>query len=113
MVQRGFREAKEEASGSNAARRHMSRQLSTFLADASLVLDASESLEEMLRLVAEQARELKGAECCIATVTMEGSATQRRGRLLSTKADRRWAGFGEVARPFRDLPVASARRGAR
>ena len=52
----------------------MSRRLSTFLADASLALDASDSLEEMLRLVAEQARELVGAECCVATVAFDGEA---------------------------------------
>ena len=57
MVQRGYRAAREAA---RAERRQteMSRQLSAFLADASLALDASDSLEEMLRLVAEQAREL-------------------------------------------------------
>ena len=60
----------------------MSRQLSTFLADASLALDATDSLEEMLRLVAEQARELVGAECCVATVASEGAPANRRSRLL-------------------------------
>jgi hypothetical protein len=91
MVQRGFREAKEAA---RLARRqtHMSRQLSTFLADASLALDASESLEEMLRLVAEQARELVGAQCCVATVAMEGQP--RTAEAVSfDQTDRGWAGF--------------------
>ena len=91
MVQRGFREAQEAA---RLARRqtHMSRQLSTFLADASLALDASESLEEMLRLVAEQARELVGAQCCVATVAMEGQP--RAAEAVSfDQTDRRWAGF--------------------
>jgi hypothetical protein len=85
MVQRGFREAKEAA---RLARRqtHMSRQLSTFL------VDASESLEEMLRLVAEQARELVGAQCCVATVAMEGQP--RTAEAVSfDQTDRRWAGF--------------------
>ena len=55
MVQRGFREAREAA---RLERRHAAllRQLSNLLADASLAFDASGSLEEMLRLVAEQAR---------------------------------------------------------
>jgi GAF domain/Phosphoserine phosphatase RsbU, N-terminal domain len=91
MVQRGFREATEAA---QLERRQtaMSRQLSTFLADASLALDASESLEEMLRLVAEQARELVGAQCCLATVAMDGQP--RTAEAVSfDQTDRRWAGF--------------------
>jgi flagellar biosynthesis/type III secretory pathway protein FliH len=65
MVQRGFREAHEAAlvEKRNAA---ILRQLSNFLADASLALNATESLTEMLQLVAEQARELIGAECAVA-----------------------------------------------
>ena len=91
MVQRGFREAKE-AARLERRQTQMSRQLSAFLADASLVLDASESLEEMLRLVAEQARELVGAECCIATVTMEGQPRTAEAASFD-RADRRWAGL--------------------
>jgi hypothetical protein len=91
MVQRGFREAQEAA---RLERRHieMSRQLSTFLADASLALDASDSLEEMLRLVAEQARELVGAECCVATVAMDGQPRSAEAASFA-RFDRRWAGF--------------------
>ncbi|MBA3365738.1 MAG: hypothetical protein H0U03_08145 [Actinobacteria bacterium] len=71
MVQRGFREARDSAL---LERRHamMLRQLSNLLADASLALDASDSLQEMLQLVAEQARELIGADHCLATVTLAG-----------------------------------------
>ena len=60
MVRRGFREARETAL---LEQRHAAilRQLSNFLADASLALDAAESFEEMLQLVVEQARELVGA----------------------------------------------------
>jgi hypothetical protein len=60
MVQRGFREAHEAAL---AEQRHAAilRQLSNFLADASVALDAAASLEEMLQLVVEQACELVGA----------------------------------------------------
>jgi serine phosphatase RsbU (regulator of sigma subunit) len=73
MVQRGYREARETAA---VETRHAAalRQLSRFLADASLALHAGESLDEMLQLVAEQARELIGAECCVASVTTEGEA---------------------------------------
>lgn len=68
MVQRGLTAARE-ALLLERRQTELSRQLSTFLADASLALDASDSLEEMLRLVAEQARELLGAECCVVTLT--------------------------------------------
>jgi Phosphoserine phosphatase RsbU, N-terminal domain/GAF domain len=67
MVQRGYGEARE-AARRERRRTQLSRQLSTFLADASLALDDSGSLEEMLRLVAEQARELLGGDCCLVTV---------------------------------------------
>jgi hypothetical protein len=68
MVRRGFVETQEAA---QMERRHaeMLRQLSTFLADASLASDAEASADEILRLVAEQARDLIGAEWCIASVT--------------------------------------------
>ena len=63
MVRRGFHEAREAAL---LERRHaaMLRQLSNFLADISLALATSDPLEEMLQLVAEQARELVGANWC-------------------------------------------------
>jgi hypothetical protein len=91
MVQRGFREA-QEAARLERRQIEMSRQLSTFLADASLALDASDSLEEMLRLVAEQARELVGAECCVATVAMDGQPRSAEAASFAN-FDRRWAGF--------------------
>jgi GAF domain-containing protein len=73
MVQRGYREARE---ATLLERRHaeMLRQLSGFLADASLTLTASDSLEEVLQLVAEQARELIGADGCIATAVADGES---------------------------------------
>lgn len=70
MVQRGLGEAREAALVERR-QTEMSRRLSSFLADASLALDSSDSLEEMLRLVAEQARELVGADCCVATLTLD------------------------------------------
>jgi hypothetical protein len=71
MVTRGFREAREAAL---LEQRHAAilRQLSNFLIDASLALDAAGSLEEMLQLVVEQARELLGATRCDAHVTIDG-----------------------------------------
>lgn len=71
MVQRGFKEAREAAL-LERRQTELARGLSSFLADASLALDGSNSLEEMLQLVTEQARELVGAGCCVATVALEG-----------------------------------------
>ena len=110
MVQRGFAEARQ-AARLERRQTELSRQLSTFLADASLALDASDSLEEMLRLVAEQARELVGADCCVATVAVARPAPDRRSGLLP-EADRRWTAFVR----WLDLPAIyrlSARAAAR
>jgi hypothetical protein len=87
MVQRGFAEA-QQAARVGRRRTELSRQLSTFLADASLALDAEDSLPEMLRLVAEQARELVDAECCVVTVTAEGQP--RAAEADSHSEDSRW-----------------------
>ena len=69
MVRRGFNEAREAAL---LERRHaaMLRQLSNFLADISLALATSDPLEEMLQLVAEQARELVGCDWCRVNVAV-------------------------------------------
>lgn len=91
MVQRGLEEARRALLDE---RRHteLSRQLSTFLADASLALEASDSLAEMLRLVAEQARELIRADCCVATVSVDGH--QRTTEVVfDGEGDRRWQPF--------------------
>jgi hypothetical protein len=65
MLRRGFREAQEAA---RVERRHalILRQLSNFLTDASLALGTTESLGELLQLLAEQARELTSANCSVA-----------------------------------------------
>jgi hypothetical protein len=91
MVQRGFGEARQAAL-LERRQTELSRQLSTFLADASLALDASDSLEEMLRLVAEQARELVGADCCVATVAVEGQPRIAEAGSYP-EGDRRWTTF--------------------
>jgi Phosphoserine phosphatase RsbU, N-terminal domain/GAF domain len=90
MVQRGFREARQAAL-LERRQTELSRQLSTFLADASLALDAEDSLQEMLRLVAEQARELVDADCCVATVIAEGQP--RAAEAVSHSEDTRWPAF--------------------
>ena len=91
MVQRGFSEARQAAL-LERRQTELSRQLSTFLADASLALDAYDSLEEMLRLVAEQARELVGADCCVATVALEGQPCIAEAASYP-EADLRWQTF--------------------
>jgi hypothetical protein len=87
MVQRGFREARQTA-WLERRQTELSRQLSTFLADASLALGAEDALQEMLRLVAEQARELVDADCCVATVTADGQP--RAAEATSHTDDSRW-----------------------
>jgi len=91
MVQRGFKEARQ-AFLLERRQRELSRQLSSFLADASLALHAPESLEEMLQLVAEQARELVDADCCVVTVAVAGHP-RAAGAASHAEADRRWTAF--------------------
>jgi GAF domain-containing protein len=76
MVQRGVREAREAAM---VERRHAAilRRLSTFLADASLGLDAAGSIDEMLQLVAEHAREVIGAEQCVARLKLADGSERK------------------------------------
>ena len=111
MVNRGFHEARLAAS-LERRQTELSRQLSAFLADSSLADQAHDSMEEMLRLVAEQAREIVGAVCCVATVALPGRPRAAEGSLLS----RGGAALGDVralARPARHLPADRARAGAR
>ena len=56
-------------------RAEMLHRLSTFLADASLALDAPGSLEEILQLVAEHARELVAAARCRAEIRLPDGIT--------------------------------------
>jgi hypothetical protein len=91
MVQRGLAETRD-AARYERRQTEMARQLSAFLADASLTLDASGSLDEMLQLVAEQARELVHAECCVATVAVDGQPRMAEAASY-LEADRRWRAF--------------------
>ena len=90
MVQRGLRDAHDAA---QLEQRHaeMLRQLSHFLADASLALDTSESLDEILRLVAEQARELVQADCCLVAVESDDKSRVRASSY--PEGDLRWVAF--------------------
>src|SRR5829696_2668424 len=68
-ARRAMSEARDSA---HAERRNAAllRQLSTFLADPSLALSTLDSVEEVLTLVVEQAREILGADCAQATVQL-------------------------------------------
>lgn len=91
MVQRGFSEAQQTATQSRR-RTELSRQLSTFLADASLARDPHDALEEMLQLVAEQARELLDADCCVVTVA-DGALPRIAAAASHAEDDTRWTAF--------------------
>jgi Phosphoserine phosphatase RsbU, N-terminal domain len=74
MFQRILRDSRETAL-LERAHAEMLRRLSTFLTDASLALDATGSLGEILQLAAEHARELVAAERCSARIRLaDGSA---------------------------------------
>jgi hypothetical protein len=77
MLARGLAEARDVA---ERERRHAAilRQLSNFLADASLAASAEGSTHEILHLVAEQARELIGGACCVANVGADHDAVAAR-----------------------------------
>ena len=94
MIQRGFGEAREAAM---LERRHAEilRQLSNLLADASLALGASESLEEMLQLVAEQARELTNARYCLATAAFPAPGGVIEAASYADAAAARWSALLE------------------
>ena len=75
MIRRAYSETSELAA-LERRQANMLRQLSNLLADVSLALDASGSLEEVLRLVAEQALELTRASCCVAALTGTGGGAE-------------------------------------
>jgi hypothetical protein len=75
MIRRAYTEARD-AAALERRQASMLRQLSSLLADASLALDTSGSLEEMLRLVAEQARELTHAACCVVALAGTGDGPE-------------------------------------
>ncbi|HEX2104510.1 MAG TPA: phosphatase RsbU N-terminal domain-containing protein [Solirubrobacteraceae bacterium] len=77
MVQRGASEARAAAEAERR-RAAMVRRLSSFFADASLALDGGGSTHEILHLLAEQARELVGGACCVATLSADGAAPHAR-----------------------------------
>ena len=75
-------------------RRHaaMLRQLSNFLSDASLALSMSESVQEVLTLVVEQARELVGGACALAAIRLPNDDHPIVAASF-TETDAAWAGL--------------------
>jgi Phosphoserine phosphatase RsbU, N-terminal domain len=110
IVWRGYGEAQATAAleQRNTA---ILRQLSTFLADASLAVDAHESLAEMLQLVCEHAREMLDVDSCTVRLAdgaeacshsdVQGEPTRLLVRL--TSLDGRELGSVEVAREQREF----------
>ena len=78
MLARVLRQSSEVA---RLEQRHaqLLRQLSGFLADASLSVDASASLQEVLQLVAEHALEVIEADACTARLAATGGAEAEAG----------------------------------
>ena len=103
MVRRGFEEAREIAL-LHKSRMEMLRGLSSFLADTSLASGSSESLEEVLRLIAEQGRELIGAKLCVVSLTGYGWSLG-----ASSYAASELDGVGELeARPSAVAPLPAS-----
>jgi hypothetical protein len=109
MIRRGFDEAREAAA---LERRHAAllRQLSSFLADASLALGASDSLQEMLQLVAEQTRELMEAEECRVTLDLgHGRRAEAAAADVDTWSRLTQAGLPEVEHQRAESPEGRQR----
>jgi GAF domain-containing protein len=126
MLRRGAGEAVADA---ERERRHAAvmRRLSDFLADASLAAGADGPTHEVLHLLAEQARELIGGMCCVASARRTGdrpaaraaSFTEAESALASRLAladlspleDAAWA-LGPVARVDPSAQLARSVAGA-
>ena len=88
MARRGMNEA-FDAAAAERRRAAIVRQLSSFFADASLSLRGNDSTHEILNLLAEQAHELVGAACCVATLSAGRDLPQARAASY-TEADASW-----------------------
>ncbi len=99
MVRRGFVEARDAALFQRS-QVEMLRQLSNFLGDTSLASVSPESVEEVLRLIAEQSCELIRARLCVVSLTGYGHL-HRVSSYSASDPD----GVGE---PASEYPVAVA-----
>ncbi|MBA2274380.1 MAG: SpoIIE family protein phosphatase [Actinobacteria bacterium] len=91
MVQRGFREAQETAllEKTHAAQLHQ-------LADAAVTINSRLSFDDMLQRVTEQARQVIGAHCCIASVDLV-DATIINWKISCSRAHSAWRKLGHEA----------------
>ena len=97
MLHRVERESREVA---RAEQHHAAllRRLSSFLADASLAVDANASLQEVLQLVGEHALEVVDADACRARIEPSEGAEALVASALSS--------VGTAPRPIPDEPLA-------
>lgn len=89
MVRLGYREAQETAllEKSHAAQLHQ-------LADAAATINSRLSFDDMLQLVTEQAREVIGAHCCIASVVLDDSPTIISWKISCSQSRSAWHKLG-------------------
>jgi GAF domain/Phosphoserine phosphatase RsbU, N-terminal domain len=110
VLQRALQEVRATAL---VERRHATilRHLSSFLADASLAFDASDSLDELLQLVAEHARELTGAEQCAVRLTLDDDTPATDSLAVEQHDAALGPQLGELAALYRALrpPAGSLR----
>jgi hypothetical protein len=106
MAGRGMTEA-FDAAAAERRRAAIVRQLSSFFADASLSLRGNDSAHEILHLLTEQAHELVGAACCVATLSAGADLPQARAASY-TEADAAWGATLALA----DLSPLEGRAGS-
>ncbi|MDQ3767234.1 MAG: SpoIIE family protein phosphatase [Actinomycetota bacterium] len=85
MVQRGFREAHETVllEKAHAAQLHQ-------LADVAVTINSRLSFDDMLQLVTEQARQIIGARCCIASVVLNDGPTINKWKISCSQTRSEW-----------------------
>ena len=89
MVRLGYREAHETAllEKSHAAQLHL-------LADAAAAINSRLSFDDMLQVVTEQAREVIGAHCCIASVVLDDGPTLINWKISCSQSQSAWHKLG-------------------
>ena len=106
IVQDGFWEERE-AARFERTQAGMLRQLSSFLGDASLALDGSGSAQEMLLLVADQAREAVMAH--VSLVSLRRDATSAPQYVVSYSDDATWTAALRPEALVRERPPSGQR----
>ncbi|CAN5140895.1 hypothetical protein BH20ACT22_BH20ACT22_01920 [soil metagenome] len=104
MVQRGFREAQETVllEKTHAAQLHQ-------LADAAVTINSRLSFDDMMQLVTEQARQVIGAHCCIASVVLDDGPTITNWKISCSQTRTTWHKLGheeELSRLYSEVTGA-------